>query len=582
MSVATCAAKLAIVLLAAQTPQRQTFLTLPERVALARPILFHAEEAATTADPAARAFLLYRAAGAWLDLDLSHAIVLYRQAFAAARLIEPISLRKGVERDILSDLVPLSPSALLDLIPQAEPETQVLLYRAVVNFSLTQGDLSGAIKSFDQASAAGIFSERAAALLLGAASTSSTDDRVRIFNSALAAYNSQTPDQSKTWTASRLVAHYWQSLPADVILSAINIVLGRAAEKDKQHTNGSGNISSGRNSLSYKSNTDLELFAVAPALSKLDPPRAAALLAIHPAVEEYLQRFPDGLASFEPFGSDRISLTPSIFLPMGTASYATEKGAHSIGLTSLDMGLEFTIPLNLNQGLGVTGSTLSYAPPGSPEAALLGTGNTCPPDVAHILASAGTVPLTRQVPTTCGGPNGDWCSYAEQSPRADMLNNIAERCTYYLDEPAARSALTAELELITQLKPEQRPEYLTKAADLYLRLGDRDAAASVVQNGFEVAATLFTHDNESSGLKSFPKAVWSSAEVYRRMISLGVNADFDRTRTTVEAIPDPELRELELVMLARSLLGIPVRRRIVFYAGGSSMAGHSEPGYDDF
>ncbi len=66
------------------------------------------------------------------------------------------------------------------------------------------------------------------------------------------------------------------------------------------------------------------------------------------------------------------------------------------------------------------------------------------------------------------------------------------------------------------------------------------------------------------------------------MISLGVNANFEQTRATVEAIPDPDLRELEQVMLARALLGIPVRRRIVFYAGGSSMTGHSEPGYDDF
>jgi len=66
------------------------------------------------------------------------------------------------------------------------------------------------------------------------------------------------------------------------------------------------------------------------------------------------------------------------------------------------------------------------------------------------------------------------------------------------------------------------------------------------------------------------------------MISLGVNANFEQTHATVEAIPDPDLRELEQVMLARALLGIPVRRRIVFYAGGSSMTGHSEPGHDDF
>jgi hypothetical protein len=63
---------------------------------------------------------------------------------------------------------------------------------------------------------------------------------------------------------------------------------------------------------------------------------------------------------------------------------------------------------------------------------------------------------------------------------------------------------------------------------------------------------------------------------------LGVNANFDQTRATVEAIPDSDLRELERVMLARALLGIPVRRQIVFSAAGSSMTENSETGYDQF
>jgi hypothetical protein len=343
----------------------------------------------------------------------------------------------------------------------------------------------------------------------------------------------------------------------------------------------SGGITYRNNNLSYNSYYDLELFAAAPALTKLDPARAATLLAAHPAVEEYLRRFPGGLPSFDVAGfypTSRVSAAPSVFLPLGAASYATDKGAHSVGLSSLDMGLEFTIPLKLEVGLGVMGSTGSYASPGSPEAALLGTGNTCPPDVPHILASADTVPLTRHIPSGCSGPISSWCM--QEYSRASMLNTVAERCTYYLDRPSAQSALTAELEVVPKLDPDQRTGFLTNAADLYLRLGDRDAATSVVTTGFELAATLFTQDSESSGLTRFPKAVWSSAEIYRRMISLGVNADFDKTRAAVEAIPDPDLRELERVMLARSLLGIPVRRIIIFYANGSSLLQRSEPNYE--
>jgi hypothetical protein len=111
-------------------------------------------------------------------------------------------------------------------------------------------------------------------------------------------------------------------------------------------------------------------------------------------VEEYLHRFPGGLPSFDlvgfyPGGSG-IGVSSSLFLALGTASYATEKGAHSIALSPLDMGLEFTIPLDINVGLGVTGSIISYAP-GSPEAALVGTGITCPRTQRRMVQLSGRI-----------------------------------------------------------------------------------------------------------------------------------------------------------------------------------------------
>lgn len=584
MFVARSVAILLVFLLISQATPQQASLALSKRATLARPLLLHAEAAASTATPATRAFLLYRAAGAWLDLDLAHAIELDRQAFTASRLIESPSLREAAEHDILSDILPLSPSTLLNLIFQAEPKTQNRLYEATINFSLMQSDLPEAVKAFDQASSAGIFSELVATRVLTAASQFNIADRERIFNEALAAYKAQTPKDSQYWSASRLVARFWQSLPDATVLSGIDILLDRAVEKDKEQPVGSGSIGSDNNSITYKSYTDLELFAVAPALKKYAPTRAAALLAAHPAVQEYLNRFPDGLPSFDTtfFYAVYSSAghTPSI--AFGKGSYASEKGAHSQNLSSLDMGLEFTIPLNLDVGLGVGGATVYFAPSGSTEAALLGTGNACPPDVPYILASIDTVPFSRRVPTVCGGPNGNRCSYEEEFPRAEILNKIAERCTYYPGKPAALATLAAELQLITQLPPDKRLDYLANAADLYLRLGDKEAAATVVQTGFDVATSLFAKDNKSTRLLGLPKAVWPSAEAYRRMISLGVNADFDRTHAAVEAISDPELRELERVMMARSLLGIPVRRQIVFYANGSSMTGHSESGYENF
>src|SRR5260370_4408118 len=151
MFVATCGARLLAVLLAIQAPQYEApLLTLPERAALARPLLLHAEAVVPADDLATRALLLYRAAGAWLDLDRTHAVELDRQAFAAARLIESKSLRKDVERDILYDLLPLSPSAFLDLPSHPHPEPQDPLSRPATNFSLPQAACPDPTTPFDR------------------------------------------------------------------------------------------------------------------------------------------------------------------------------------------------------------------------------------------------------------------------------------------------------------------------------------------------------------------------------------------------------------------------------------------------
>jgi hypothetical protein len=587
MRVGVCAARFLVLLFATQVIQAQTpVLTLPERRALARPLLLHAEEAASSADPDARAFLLYRTAGAWVDLDRARAAELYSKAFAVARGIVSDQVRPAIEYDILSDLLPLAPSTMLELIPQAAHEKQDFLYREAINYALSHKDVARAVKIFDQAAAAGFFFEPTAAGILTVIPESNTADRVHVFNSAMAAYKAQVfkaptpnapPSQFKIWNASRLIAYFWQSLPAAQVLAGIDTVLDRAAEMDKLQPIGGASIGNSSKNLSYRKYVDIELFAVAPALKKLDPARANALLAEHPAVEEFLSRFPDGLPSFaagDLFFRGNGVIPRSQPVVMDTPTYATVEGAQASRLMSLDMGLEFTIPLDL-KGLGVLGAMEVWPP--SPEAtALLGTGKTCPPDVPHILASADAVELIRKPPPCMGT-----CISEEAFPRADLLNALAERCTYDPHKAAALPTLAALLAILPQIPADRRVKYLANAADLYLRLGERDAAASTVKTGFELAATLLAQDKEPSRLQSLPKAVWPSAEVYRKMISLGVNANFEQMRAAVEAIPDADIRELERVMLARTLLGVPVTRYIVFYANGSSMTGNSGGKYDD-
>jgi len=117
---------------------------------------------------------------------------------------------------------------------------------------------------------------------------------------------------------------------------------------------------------------------------------------------------------------------------------------------------------------------------------------------------------------------------------------------------------------------------------LYLRLSDKEDAAGVVKQGFVTANKLRQRDIAELGLKDTPKELWDAAETYRRMITLGVNAGFASTEAMVQQIPDPVLRKYEEVMLARALLGVPVRRYLVLSANGSSMVGEVDISYDQF
>jgi hypothetical protein len=571
-------------------------LTLAEREKLARPFLLHAESFAVSLGPSDQSLLLYRTGGAWLALDRARAIRLYREAFASALKFEPVSLRSTVQETILNELVPLSPQDVLDLLPKADPKTQDNLYGAVINFSLMRSDYSTALRTFDESCAHGHFSERTVTHLIAGLAESPTPvpsfssveaARIHVFETALKTYGALDASQVEAWSASRLIARFYTQFPSEVVLPAINIVLEQAAKKDKASPLAQASVGSGDHNLSYQFRYDVELFAMAPALERFDPARLKLLLTEHPRVAEFLKRFPGGLPAFDPndFYPNTYALSKftSDHVPIGLQLYTSDIGAHTTGLSALDMGLEFTIPLNLNIGLGVTGSGMLYAPPGSTESELFKKYSGCSDDESRLLKESSSVPHSRKVATMCSGPmGGERCSYHDEFPRAHLFQAIAESCAWQGERDTTHAVLQEEMKLISQMEPAEQTDFLAMAADLYLRVEDEEHAQEVVKEGFTTANALLQHDLAAPGLKEVPKTVWDAAETYRRMITLGVNASFPSTEAMVQQIPDPVLREYEEVMVARALSGVPVRRHIVMYSSGSFCLGEVDHSYDRF
>ena len=146
-------------------------------------------------DKTARAQLLYRAAGAWLALDAARAARLYRESFVTARGSSD-TIRGPLEEAILNELLPLSPSDVLDLLPNAERMTQNHLYAGVIKYWLFQGNYPKAAGAFDSATANGIFPEEATVSLLASLPASSAAERTQVFKEAIE-YCQRHPNREK-------------------------------------------------------------------------------------------------------------------------------------------------------------------------------------------------------------------------------------------------------------------------------------------------------------------------------------------------------------------------------------------------
>jgi hypothetical protein len=203
-------------------------------------------------------------------------------------------------------------------------------------------------------------------------------------------------------------------------------------------------------------------------------------------------------------------------------------------------------------------------------------------DESSLLKEASSVPISHKIATTCSGPDGTWCSYRDEFPRADLFQAIAVSCAWQRNRAATHAVLQEEMKLISQMEPAEQTDFLAMAADLYLRVQDTQHAQEVVKEGLTTANALLQRDLTAHGLKDVPKAVWDAAETYRRMITLGLNASFTSTEAMVEKIPDPVLREYEEIMVARALLGVPRARYMVMYSSGSSVLGEVDVSYDRF
>jgi len=127
------------------------------------------------------------------------------------------------------------------------------------------------------------------------------------------------------------------------------------------------------------------------------------------------------------------------------------------------------------------------------------------------------------------------------------------------DHPAiAKQAVDELRKMAADLTGQSQVVYLASAADLYLQLGDQESAEKIVSEGFKAAEKMLEQDNDADDPNNALKAWWPSTDAYRRFIEIETKISHRSTANILREIKDSEIRTVESIMVARTLLGVPL------------------------
>jgi hypothetical protein len=165
-------------------------------------------------------------------------------------------------------------------------------------------------------------------------------------------------------------------------------------------------------------------------------------------------------------------------------------------------------------------------------------------DPVQAIAQAATLPASASGPFP-------------QSPRGRVLEAIA-RANIKSHPAIAKQAVDELKKMAEELPPDSQVMYLASAADLYLQLGDKDAAEKLVSEGLKAADKMLEQDSNADDPNTALKAWWPSTDAYRRFVEIETKISHRSTANVLKEIKDSEIRTVESIMVARTLLGVPM------------------------
>ncbi len=467
----------------------------------ARQLLDSSLETLSSATPAIQVAALLEIVQLYPDFDKKKTTELLDQAFAAAAAVPPESSSNvspsNLQIRVVLAAAAVDPDKAIEMLAGLPVDRRGPAIDRIARSLLDRRDIDRAVRLTDENAGQGYPPLRAIDALLTALPA---DDprRLSLFSNAFVTIqlDSGTPYQS-------LIAKHWRTLPRPVVEPAVSKLLDAILSLEDS-SNTIVTLSGPRGSASFDTNKDYQLFDIIQVLREYDPKRAATLLEARPALQETVNRFPEGRQA----------------------------------LTAGD-------PENLSINMRTTGKGESHNPNDAARMRLDALASTRSSEIVALGRKDLQTAISRvpEIPV----------EHMQVSTLIQLANLAASS-----DPATARAVVGQAVKILKTIKdPQLNAGAWAALADAAIAAKDNDSALLAINTGLASCAELYKLDTNADQPNQAERERWPSIQYLRSVLYRAAKAEGVDADEHLLTITDPDLVLMGRIEIARSLLGKP-------------------------
>lgn len=490
----------------------------PEQRERAMQLLDGAAAGAAGLDSGSRAYTLIQVARVYQSVDKKKAVELLEQAMTAANEVarENEHLKEvgsQLQQQVLKAMVPLAPEKVDDMLTQLDARGREQVLQALLNYYEREKKMDRALEIVYRMGAEKEIPYGAAAKIMEKMTPEQAPEKQQLFTAALASFKDHDHSESASFGGDfgDMITRFSKDLPSGLVHQAIDVVLDQA-RKDAEKQSSSGgmmySIASAQGAVQLNSVYQYRLFQLLPTLRGIDPQEADRLLKEQNDVQTLLAKYPQGMNSVAPGGTEPGGKGGGASFMVGPGPGSGGGGGGRRGPGPGGMS-----PLEMQKAAKVAEDAEKH-----------------PQDA---LANAGTIQDMRL--------------------RANAYMSVAQP-NLKKQPSVAKQALDKAADTIDKVDGEQQVMLYRDLISNYMRMGETDDAKKYIEKGMGAAAKVFKEDTNADDPNQAPKAYWPSVAGWRSMLSMASNISPLYASTLLKEIPDEEARTLCQLGIATALL----------------------------